>query len=80
MKRMLLAVLMTLLAVAMTLAAILVLVQATLSIAQMTHPLFRALAVTAELVLGVMLLVGTVFLTTRLAVRIFGHGPPQARG
>jgi hypothetical protein len=60
------------LAVGLTLAAMFVLVSATLSIAQMTSPMVRALAVAAELVLGVILLVGTVYLTTHLAVRIFG--------
>ena len=75
MKKMVLAVLTALLTVAMTLVAMLVLVQATLTVAQMTNPMLRALAVAAELVLGVVLLVGTVYLATRLAVRIFGDGP-----
>ena len=75
MKKMLLAALAALLTVAMTLVAMLVLVEATLSVAQMTNPLQRALAVMAELILGVVLLVGTVYLATRLAVRIFGRGP-----
>ena len=75
MKKMVLAVLTALLTVAMTLVAMLVLVQATLTVAQMTNPMLRALAVAAELVLGVVLLVGTVYLATRLAVRIFGGGP-----
>ena len=75
MKKMVLAVLTALLTVAMTLVAMLVLVQATLTVAQMTNPMLRALAVAAELVLGVVLLVGTVYLATRLAVRIFGSGP-----
>ncbi len=60
------------LAVGLTLAAMFVLVRATLSIAQMTSPVVRALAVAAELVLGVILLVGTVYVSTHLAVRIFG--------
>ncbi len=60
------------LAIGLTLAAMFALVSATLSIAQMTSPVVRALAVAAELVLGVILLVGTVYLTTHLAVRIFG--------
>ena len=60
------------LAIGLTLAAMFVLVRATLSIAQMTSPVVRALAVAAELVLGVILLVGTVYITTHLAVRIFG--------
>jgi hypothetical protein len=65
------------LAIGLTLAAMFVLVHATLSIAQMTSPVVRALAVAVELVLGVILLVGTVYITTHLAVRIFGD---DARG
>jgi len=76
---MLAAVLTALLVVAMTLGAMLVLVRATLAVAQMSNPLLRALAVVAELVLGVVLLVGTVYLATHLAVRIFGGGTPPPR-
>ena len=72
MKKMLLATLTALLIVVMTLVAMLVLVQATLAVAAMTNPALRALAVAAELILGVVLLVGTVYLATHLAVRIFG--------
>jgi nitrate reductase gamma subunit len=76
MKKLMATVVVGLLCVAMTLFAMLVLVRATLAVAQMTNPLLRALAVLAELVLGVVLLVGTVYLATRLAVRIFGARPP----
>ncbi len=79
MKRLLAAVLTTLLIVAMTLGAMLVLVRATLEVAQMSNPLLRALAVVAELVLGVVLLVGTVYLATHLAVRIFGEKTGRPR-
>jgi hypothetical protein len=79
MKRLLAAVLTTLLIVAMTLGAMLVLVRATLEVAQMSNPLLRALAVVAELVLGVVLLVGTVYLATHLAVRIFGERTERPR-
>ncbi len=75
MKRFVAVVLTTLLIVAMTLGAMLVLVSATLEVAQMSNPLLRAVAVAAELVLGVVLLVGTVYLATHLAVRIFGGRP-----
>ncbi len=77
MRKLLAAALIALLAVAMTLVAVLALVQATLTVAQIDSPMLRALAVTAELVLGVLLLVGTVYLATRLAVRIFGGSPPR---
>jgi len=70
--KLILGVLTAALAVGLTLTAMFVLVRATLSIAQMTSPVVRALAVAAELVLGVILLVGTVYITTHLAVRIFG--------
>jgi len=75
MKKMLLATLTGLLIVVMTLFAMLVLVQASLAVAAMTHPALRALAVAAELILGVVLLVGTIYLATHLAVRIFGGKP-----
>lgn len=70
--KLILGVLTAALAIGLTLAAMFVLVSATLSIAQMTSPVVRALAVAAELVLGVILLVGTVYVSTHLAVRIFG--------
>ena len=79
MKQLLAAVLTTLLIVAMTLGAMLVLVRATLEVAQMSNPVLRALAVVAELVLGVVLLVGTVYLATHLAVRIFGERTGRPR-
>lgn len=61
-----------LLSIAMTLAAMYVLVRATLVVTQIPGALARAIAVGAELVLGVVFLVGTMWLTTHLAVRIFG--------
>jgi hypothetical protein len=79
MKRLLAAVLTTLLVVAMTLASVFVLVGASLAVAQMNHPVLRALAVAAELILGVLLLVGTTYLATRAAVLIFGGGPTTPR-
>ncbi len=72
------AVLTTLLVVAMTLAAVFLLVKVTFTIAEMSNPMFRAAAVLAELVLGAVLLVGTVYMATHLAVRIFGGGTPRA--
>ena len=78
MLRIFAAVVATLMVVAMTLVAVLVLVQASLTVAQMPSPLLRASAVVAELLLGVVLLVGTVYLATRLAVRIY-DGPRVPR-
>lgn len=63
-----------LLSIVMTLAAMYVLVRTTLIVAQVPGTLRRAVAIGAELVLGVVFLVGTVWLTTHLAVRIFGSG------
>ncbi len=67
-------VLTALLSIAMTLAAMYVLVRTTLVVTQIPGALARAIAVGAELVLGVVFLVGTMWLTTHLAVRIFGAG------
>ncbi len=63
-----------LLSIVMTLAALYVLVRTTLMVVQIPGALRRAVAVGAELVLGVIFLVGTVWLTTHLAVRIFSSG------
>ena len=79
MKRLLASVLTALLVVTMTLAAVFLLTKASLVVAKMTNPLMRAVAVIAELVLGVVLLLGTVYLAVRLAVSIFGDGPPPLR-
>ncbi len=79
MKRLLAAALTTLLVVVMTLAAVFVLVGASLGVAQMENPLLRAVGVAAELTLGVLLLVGTVYIATRVAVLIFGREPTNPR-
>ncbi len=76
MKKLLIAILATVLVIVTTLAAILVLVQATTHVAAMANPMLRAAAVLAELLLGVVLLLGTLYLATHLAVRIYG--PPRA--
>lgn len=61
----------TLLIVAMTLGAMYVLVWATEYVTALESPVERAVAMGAELLLGVVLLLGTVWLATHLAVRIF---------
>jgi hypothetical protein len=71
MKRILLSGLTTILIVAMTLAAMFTLVRATVYVTSIPSPLQRAAAIAAELLLGVVLLLGTVWLATHLAVRIF---------
>jgi hypothetical protein len=71
MKHVLLAILTTFLIVAMTLSAMIILVRATLSVTAIESPLPRAGAIAAEILLGVILLLGTVWLATHLAVLIF---------
>jgi hypothetical protein len=65
------------LAAALTLGSVVVLVGATISISRMTNPAMRALATVAELVTGMLWLVGTVYITTHLAVLIFKDNPPR---
>jgi hypothetical protein len=72
MKDVLLSFLTTILIVAMTLSAMVILVRATLYVTAIESPLQRAGAIGAELLLGVVLLLGTVWLATHLAVLIFG--------
>jgi heme/copper-type cytochrome/quinol oxidase subunit 3 len=71
MKMIIASILTTLLIVTMTLAAMFILVQATEYVTSLGSPLDRAAAMGAEIVLGVVLLLGTVWLATHLAVRIF---------
>jgi len=66
------------LAVALTLGSVIVLVGATISISRMTNPAMRALATVAELLTGMLWLVGTVYIVTHLGVLIFGKdGSPR---
>jgi hypothetical protein len=71
MKRIFASVITTILIVAMTLGAMFTLVRATVFVTSIPSPLQRAVAIAAELLLGVVLLLGTVWLATHLAVRIF---------
>lgn len=77
MKQVLASILTTLMIVAMTLSAMVILVRATEYITAIQSPLALAGAVAAELLLGVVLLLGTVWLATHLAVLIFApkHNP-----
>jgi heme/copper-type cytochrome/quinol oxidase subunit 3 len=61
----------TVLIVAMTLGALYILIQATEYVTALESPLQRTGAMAAEILLGVVLLLGTVWLATHLAVRIF---------
>jgi len=74
MKMIFASILTTILIVAMTLGAMYILLWATLYVTAIDSPLQRAGAIVAELLLGVVLLLGTVWLATHLAVRIFSSG------
>jgi hypothetical protein len=80
MKRILASILTTVLIIVMTLAAMFVLVDTTLKVTAIVSPLQRATAIGAELVLGIVLLLGTVWLATHLAVRIFHVQSPPPPG
>lgn len=70
----------TILIVAMTLGAMFILVRATEYVTALESPLQRAAAMGAELLLGVVLLLGTVWLATHLAVRIFAPKESPSAG
>ena len=78
MKQLFASIVTTLLTIALTLAAMYVLVDATLRVTAIASPLQRALALAAEVVLGIILLLGTVWVATHLAVRIFYVEDPPA--
>ena len=80
MKMILASIFTTMLIVAMTLAAMFSLVRATSYVTSLESPVQRTVAIGAELLLGVVLLLGTVWLATHLAVRIFGKKEPSSRG
>ena len=80
MKPIVASILTTILILAMTLAAMFTLVRTTVYVTSIASPLRRAGAIAAELLLGVVLLLGTVWLATHLAVRIFGVKDPPNPG
>jgi len=71
MKQVLLSILTVLMIVATTLSAMVIVVRATLYVTAIESPLPRAGAIAAEILLGVVLLLGTVWLATHMAVLIF---------
>ena len=71
MKQIFASILTTVLIIALTLGAMFALVAATLKVTAIQSPLQRAFAIGVELVLGIVLLLGTVWVATHLAVRIF---------
>jgi len=80
MKMIFASILTTALIVAMTLRAMFMLVQTTEYVTSLVSPLQRAVAIAAEMLLGVVLLLGTVWLATHLAVRIFAKNEPSSTG
>ncbi|HYX00057.1 MAG TPA: hypothetical protein VE822_13170 [Candidatus Elarobacter sp.] len=78
--KMILASVVTVLIVALTLWAMFVLVKATEYVTSLESPLQRAAAMGAELLLGVVLLLGTTWIATHLAVRIFATKEPPSEG
>jgi len=80
MKHVLLSILTTLLIVAMTLSAMVILVRATLYVTAIRSPLQLGGAIAAEILLGVVLLLGTVWLATHLAVLIFAPRHTSSEG
>jgi hypothetical protein len=80
MRRLLASIVTTVLIIAMTLAAMFALVAATLKVTSIHSPLQRGIAIGIELVLGIVLLLGTVWLATHLAVRIFHEQHPRSTG
>ena len=79
MKRVILSILTTLMIVATTLSAMVILERATLYVTSIRSPLPRAGAIAAEISLGVVLLLGTVWLATHVVVLIFApkQEPPE---
>lgn len=80
MKMIVASVLTTILIVALTLGAMFMLVRATEYVTSLVSPLQRAAAMGAELLLGVVLLLGTTWIATHLAVRIFAPKDSSSEG
>jgi hypothetical protein len=80
MKMILASILTVALIVALTLGAMFLLVRTTLYVTSLENPVQRAAGITAELMLGVVLLLGTVWVATHFAVRIFGKTAPPPGG
>jgi len=81
MVRKLLAMVAPLLGVALTLASAFLLLRMTVQTDLLEDPLQRNLAILGTLVAGVLLLVGSVYVSTRLTVLLFsGKGPTEKPG
>jgi len=62
--------------VAVTLTAALLALRATLYVQQVSHPLLRATAMAGVLLLGVLLLVASVYVSVQVALRLSKQGNP----
>jgi hypothetical protein len=80
MKRAFLWIFSAVLIVAMTLSAMVILVRATDYVIRIELPLARAGAIALEILLGVVLLLGTVWLATHFAVLIYSPKSNAAHG
>ena len=80
MKQVILSILTMLMVVATTLSAMVILVKATLYVTSIESPLPRAGAILAEILLGVVLLLGTVWLATHASVLIFAPESDEPEG
>ena len=79
MGRKLLAVVAPLLGAALTLASVFLLLQMTVRTELMEDPLQRNLAILGTLVAGVLLLVGSVYVSTRIGVLLFSRKTPAEK-
>jgi len=80
MKMILASALTTILIVALTLGAMFLLVQATEYVTSLASPFERAFAMGAEILLRVVLLLGTIWIAMYLAVRIFSLKDSPSEG
>ena len=74
MKKLLASLLVMAMAVVLTLSSVLILVEAAIRISRISSPVLQGVATAGELFIGIVWLLGTVYLSTRLAVRIFRRG------
>ena len=75
--RKLITVVVPLLGVALSLASVFLLLRMTNETELLEEPIQRNLAILGTLISGILLLVGSVFITTRLTVLFLGEKPPK---
>ncbi len=79
MKKVLASILVAAIAVTLTLIGVLGLGRIAFRVAATSNPILRAIATLAELAAGIVWLLGTVFLSTRLAILIFAPEPAKTK-